>query len=185
MLAAPLLLRGTTRRAVGVSVGCVVEVAILLYSDLHKGRRNISGIVIVSSALSPRELLRSTWLVPAEPVADPSSVGGAQRGQDPLGKSGLLEEVAERRHMHSTLPGPPRQRLLRGWQNVRYAVSHAWLTPRHPDPDRVQLKACVCELSKCNSWKFLQWVTAAHDVVFFDYASVPQNGPSGEKLEPR
>ena len=62
-----------------------------------------------------------------------------------------------------------------------YVVSHAWLTAAHPDPQGVQLDSLVCELAKCNWWKFWKRIIGCHDVVFFDYASLPQNGPNGQK----
>ena len=64
---------------------------------------------------------------------------------------------------------------------TRYVVSHAWLTAAHPDPQGVQLDSLMCELAKCNKWKFWKRIFGCHDVVFFDYASLPQNGPNGQK----
>ena len=63
----------------------------------------------------------------------------------------------------------------------RYVVLHAWLQPDHPDPERVQLSALVRELTKCDSWKFWKRIMGCHDVVFFDYSSLPQKGPAGEE----
>ena len=64
---------------------------------------------------------------------------------------------------------------------TRYVVSHAWITSEHPDPDCVQLKALLREIAKCNRWKFWKHFTGSYDVVFFDFASLPQNGPCGAK----
>ena len=64
---------------------------------------------------------------------------------------------------------------------TRYVVSHAWITSEHPDPDCVQLQALLRELTKCNRWKFWKLFTGSYDVVFFDFASLPQDGPRGAK----
>ena len=64
---------------------------------------------------------------------------------------------------------------------TRYVVSHVWITSEHPDPDCVQLKALLREITKCNRWKFWKLFTGSYDVVFFDFASLPQNGPRGAK----
>ena len=64
---------------------------------------------------------------------------------------------------------------------TRYVVSHAWITSEHPDPDCVQLTALLREITKCNRWKFWKQFTGSYDVVFFDFASLPQNGPRGAK----
>ena len=64
---------------------------------------------------------------------------------------------------------------------TRYVVSRAWITSEHPDPDCVQLKALLREITKCNRWKFWKQFTGSYDVVFFDFASLPQNGPRGAK----
>ena len=53
---------------------------------------------------------------------------------------------------------------------TRYVVSHAWITSEHPDPDGVQLKALLREITKCNRWKFWKLFTGSYDVVFFDFA---------------
>ena len=64
---------------------------------------------------------------------------------------------------------------------TRCVVSHAWITSEHPDPDGVQLKALLRQITKCNRWKFWKLFTGSYDVVFFDFASLPQNGPRGAK----
>ena len=64
---------------------------------------------------------------------------------------------------------------------ARYVVSHAWITSEHPDPDCVQVKALLREIAKCHRWKFWKQFTGSYDVVFFDFASLPQNGPRGAK----
>ena len=48
----------------------------------------------------------------------------------------------------------------------RFVISHAWLSAGEPDPMREQLKALVAELDRL--------AALDTDVVFYDYASIPQ-----------
>ena len=48
----------------------------------------------------------------------------------------------------------------------RFVISHAWLAEEHPDPSLQQLDALVYELDRLGA--------PASDVVFYDYASIPQ-----------
>ena len=67
-------------------------------------------------------------------------------------ENGFLPEVERSTHMHSMFPGSPPGRTGRGKEwllRTRYVVSHAWIQAGHPDPERVQQKALVRELTKC------------------------------------
>merc|ERR1719383_1324098 len=58
----------------------------------------------------------------------------------------------------------------------RFVISHAWLAEEHPDPSLQQLDALVSELDRLE--------TPDSDVVFYDYASIPQNDrtPAEQRL---
>ena len=77
-------------------------------------------------------------------------VAGGPESQVALGENGFLQEMERSTCMHSMFPGSPLERIGRGKEwllRTRYVVSHAWIQVGHPDPERVQLKGLVRELT--------------------------------------
>ena len=73
-------------------------------------------------------------------------------------------------------------RSWKGWLlRTRYVVSRAWIPADHPDAERVQSKALVRELTKCDSVTFWKRIMGCHNVVFRDNSNLLQGDDRTEE----
>ena len=193
----PLWRRRRRRKAAAWARGLSSDEGDVIESSFYVNAETIfKALADTSSRIEPVKLVKSSWLLErADAIANAPSASEAAALAVPR------RQELERTHPEAFFTVEELRRLPRGHERsgsplAIAAISHAWLTPQHPDPKGEQLVAFASVVRRAQNLELQSQQPEAEETgdapkelrrfpaefgVFYDWLSLPQKNAAGKR----